>query len=562
MKCWTQSVGCFLLLAGPFACHAAPPPAVIVTNARIWTGDASRPNADTLVVVGDRIVAVGSAREATRWRVAGAVEINAHGHRVLPGFNDAHVHMLDGGASLESVQLFEANNLSEMVERLRTYIRTARPGHWIRGGNWDDMRWSPPVPPTRDDIDAVTGEFPVALDRVDGHSVLANSTALRRAGITRETPDPPGGVIVRDASGEPNGILRDAAINLLTRAIPPISREERRRAIELALEHAVTLGVTSVQDMDVEPDTLAVYAELAAERRLQVRVYVATALMHVEAPAQIGIEHAFGGPWLRIGAVKGYADGSLSSGTAYFFEPFRDLPESRGLLSDEMTPDEGMRARLLRADERHLQICVHAIGDAAISRMLDLYGEVVAAHGPADRRLRIEHAQHMAAADFDRFARLGVIAVGQPGFILDDMPWAEARLGFDRASRSYAYRSFLDHGVRLAVSTDWPVVSLDPMNTIYAAATRASAAFPNGWFPEQRISVEDALTAYTATAAYAEFQEADKGTLSPGKLADFVIVDPDPLSVQPAALRDVKVIETWVGGARRYSRDISGQLIR
>jgi predicted amidohydrolase YtcJ len=314
--------------------------------------------------------------------------------------------------------------------------------------------------------------------------------------------------------------------------------------------------------MDVDRETLAVYAELAAERHLPVRVYVATALMQVEMLAQMGIGQAFGGPWLRIGAVKGYADGSLSSGTAYFFEPYRDLPESRGLLSDEMVPEEGMRARLLRADERHLQICVHAIGDAAISRMLDLYGEIVAAHGSGDRRWRIEHAQHMAAPDFDRFARLGVIAVGQPGFVLEDSPWAEARLGHDRSSRSYAYRSFLDHGVRLAVSTDWPVVALDPMNTIFAAATRATAASPKGWFPEQRISVEEALTAYTVTAAYAESQEADKGTLIPGKLADFVIVDPDPLAIQPALLRDVKVLETWVGGERRYVRDISGRPIR
>jgi predicted amidohydrolase YtcJ len=284
-------------------------------------------------------------------------------------------------------------------------------------------------------------------------------------------------------------------------------------------------------------------------------VYAAPEIATVEHQARLGTRRAFGGPMLRIGALKAYADGSLGSRTAYFSQPFDDQPDNRGLLSEDMQPLAKIRDQMLRADAAGLQLCTHAIGDAGIATTLDLYQDIETAHGKRDRRLRIEHAQHMAARDFDRFAALGVIASVQPYHAIDDGRWAEARIGHDRASRTYAFRSFLDHGVRLALGTDWPVAPLDPMLTLYAAATRATldGRHPGGWFPEQKLTVAEAIAAYTMGSAYAEFQEQDKGSIEPGKLADFVLLSADVLTIPPEQIRTVRVLRTWVGGVEVYS---------
>ena len=541
--------------AAPASSDSRPAADLIVFNARIWTVNPAQPQADAVAVLNGRIAAVGADAAVMLWRGPGTRVVDAKGGRLLPGFNDAHVHFSDGGASLAAVQLTDAGSIKEFVKRIADYASHAPKGEWIRNGEWDETKWSPAKLPTRQDIDAVTPDNPVALDRYDGHMILVNSKVLALAGITSKTPDPPGGVIVRDAGGEPTGALKDAATELVQHIAPPLSVAQRRRAIDRALHEAAQRGVTSVQDMTLDYGDLAVYSQLLDEGKLSVRVYGAPPIAKIEDQAQLGIGRAFGSPALRIGALKMFADGSLGSRTAYFVQPYTDEPENRGLLYSDMLPLIKAGQRLMRADAANLQVCTHAIGDAGIAATLDLYQAVEKAQGPRDRRWRIEHAQHMAAKDFDRFAQLHVIASVQPYQAIDDGRWAEARIGHDRASRTYAFRTFMDHGVRLAFGTDWPVAPLDPMLTLYAATTRATldGKYPQGWFPEQKLTIQEAIAAYTMGSAYAEFQEHDKGSIEPGKLADMVLLSQDVLGVAPAAIRDTHVLKTWVGGVEVYN---------
>jgi len=386
---------------------------------------------------------------------------------------------------------------------------------------------------------------------------LANSAALGRAGVTETTADPPGGVIVRDARGFPTGVLKDAAMELVNRVIPKMTPDQRLHAVKRALEHAASVGVTSVQDMNPSYEDIAVYADLAARGELTARIYAAPMETGWYDQAKIGVHRAFGSTWLRIGAVKGYADGSLGSTTAYFFQPYLDAPETRGLLSDEMQDVNQMRTRLMAADHAGLQLCIHAIGDAGISQVLDLFGDIVKANGERDRRFRIEHAQHIAPKDFDRFARLKTIASVQPYHAIDDGRFAERRIGAERIKTTYAFRTLLDTGVRLAFGTDWTVAPLNPMLTLYAATTRATldGKNPNGWVPEQKITVEEAMTAYTAGSAFAEFQERDKGKITRGQLADMVVLSDDVFVIPAARIKDVKVLATIAGGTIVHQRN-------
>jgi predicted amidohydrolase YtcJ len=396
----------------------------------------------------------------------------------------------------------------------------------------------------------------VFVNRYDGHESLANSVALKLAGVTAKTPNPPGGEIVHDAQGNPTGVLKDAAQGLVDRVIPPMTHERRMRAARRALSHAASLGVTSVQHMSAEYEDVEVFEELAERGELTARIYAAPSITGWQDLAKIGIRHAFGSPWLRIGALKSFADGSLGSTTAYFFQPYTDAPQTRGLLGSEMQPLSKMQERMTGADAAGLQLCTHAIGDEAISITLDLYQKLTDQNGERDRRLRIEHAQHMAVTDFDRFARLHVIASVQPYHAIDDGRWAERRIGPERIKTTYAFRTFLDHGVRLALGTDWTVAPLNPMLTIYAAVTRATldGKNPNGWVPEQKLSVKEAVEAYTMGSAFAEFQDKEKGSITPGKLADLVVLSDDIFSIDPKAIRDVQVENTIVGGKVVYSR--------
>ena len=523
---------------------------LIITGAKIWTVDKAMPTAQAVAVLGDRIVAVGSSAELEAWRGPKTEVVNAGGKLLLPGFNDSHVHFITGGSQLDNVQLNDATSAQEFVTRVGEHARNMPKGEWILGGDWDETKWTPAELPTRQMLDAVTPNNPVFLSRYDGHMGVANSVALKLAEITKATPEVPGGTIVRDAQGEPAGGLKDAAMNYIYKVIPKLSSEQRARAAARALEHAASLGVTSVQDMVPDYEDIALFADLLERGKLTTRIYAAPAVALSEDQAKIGLRHSFGGPYLRIGAVKAFADGSLGSRTAYFFDPFSDQPGNHGLLSEDMQPLSKMRGHMMTADGAGLQICTHAIGDQAISMILDLYTELVKAHGARDRRFRIEHAQHMAAKDFERFDQLNVIASMQPYHAIDDGRWAEGRIGHDRASRTYAFRTFLDHKVRLAFGTDWDVAPLNPMLTVYAAVTRATldGKHPEGWFPEQKLSVAEAIEAYTMGSAYAEFQDTVKGSISVGKLADMVLVNEDILTIDPVKIRDAKVIRTIVGG--------------
>jgi predicted amidohydrolase YtcJ len=532
------------------AAQAKPAADLIITNARIWTVDKTRPQAEALAVVGERIVAVGSATDVDAWHGPQTKVVDAHGKLLLPGFNDAHVHFVDGGAHLQEVQLKDADTPQEFARRIGERVKTTPKGEWITGGDWDEQKWSPPSLPTKELIDSLTPDTPVAVNRYDGHEILVNSIVLRLANINSKTTDPPGGQIVRDAEGNPTGVLRDAAQDLVNKVMPPMSTARRLRAIHKALEHAASLGVTSVQDMNPSYDDVKAYAELQDRGELTARIYVAPLETGWKDQAKIGVRRAFGTPLLRMGAVKGYADGSLGSETAYFFDAFTDDPKSHGLLSDEMHPPSAMQARLKGADAAGLQLCIHAIGDHAISMILDMYEQIEKSNGKRDRRWRIEHSQHMAAKDFTRYARLGVIASVQPYHAIDDGRWAEKRIGADRIKRTYAFRTFLDNGVRLAFGTDWSVAPLNPMWTIYAAVTRATldGKNPEGWVPEQKLTISEAVEAYTMGSAYAEFQDKEKGSITQGKLADFVILRDDIFKIPPAAIKNVKVEATYLGG--------------
>jgi predicted amidohydrolase YtcJ len=554
---------CFLQVILKLACTASlfaqgkPTADLIIQNAHIWTVDRALPEADAVAIVGDRIVAVGGAAQVGAWRGTKTLVVDAGGKRLLPGFNDAHVHFVDGGSQLDNVQLNDATSQQEFARRIRERAGKLAKGEWLLGGDWDETKWNPAELPTKELIDSATPEIPIAVNRYDGHMVLANSLALKLAGITSQTRDPDGGVIVRDGKGNPTGALKDAAMDLLFKSVPPLSHDQRRHAIEGALAHAASLGVTSVQHMNPEYADIAIYSELLDEGKLTTRIYAAPLIPQVDDQIKIGVRRAFGDPYLRIGAVKAYADGSLGSATAFFFEPFSDQPGNRGILSDEMHPISLMQDRMMRADAAGLQICTHAIGDAGISAILDIYSAIEKEHGKRDRRWRIEHAQHMAAKDFDRFAQLNVIASVQPYHAIDDGRWAESRIGHDRATRTYAFRTLLDHGVRLALGTDWNVAPLNPMLTLYAATTRATldGKNPSGWFPEQKLTIREAIEAYTMGSAYAEFQEQEKGSITAGKWADMVLLSDDVLTIDPVKIREVHVLKTWVGGKLTYDAD-------
>jgi predicted amidohydrolase YtcJ len=543
-------VFCCVLVSG----QTKPAADIIITNAKIWTVDKVRPRAEALAIVGERIVAVGSAADMDSWHGPQTKVVDAQGRLLLPGFNDAHVHFVDGGDHLQQVQLKDAATPDNFAQRIAQRARKTPKGEWITGGDWDEQKWSPPELPTRQLIDPVTPNTPVFVNRYDGHESLANSVALQLANITSKTPDPPGGQIVRDAQGNPTGVLRDAAQDLVAKVMPPMSHAHRMRAIHQAMEYAASLGVTSVQDMNPSYDDVKAYSELQEKGDLTLRIYVAPMETEWKDQAKIGIRHAFGTPLLRMGAVKGYADGSLGSETAYFFDPYTDNPKSHGLLSAEMHPPSAMLQRLKGADAAGLQLCIHAIGDRAISMTLDMFEQIEKSNGKRDRRWRIEHSQHMAAKDFSRYAQLGVIASVQPYHAIDDGRWAEKRIGPDRIKRTYAFRTFLENGVRLAFGTDWSVAPLSPLWTIYAAVTRATldGKNPDGWIPEQKLTVPEAVEAYTMGSAYAEFQEKDKGSISPGKLADFVVLGDDIFHIPASQIKNVKVEATYVGGKLVY----------
>jgi predicted amidohydrolase YtcJ/beta-lactamase class A len=530
--------------------RSEPKADLALVNGHIWTGNPVRPWAEAVASRGERIIAVGSNADIQKLVSSSTRTINLEGKLALTGFIDDHTHFINGGFQLLSVDLRDARTPEEFARRIREHALKLGPGRWITGGDWDHELWPGAPLPSRELIDAGTPQNPVFVTRLDGHMGLANSAALRLADITKETKDPPGGTIVRDSrTGEPTGILKDAAQGLIHARIPTPGDAEYDQALKAALAEAARNGVTSIQDV-TSWDQYGVYRRFRDAGRLTVRVYARTPMSEWRRQADLVARQTAGDSWLRLGGLKAFMDGSLGSTTALFFEPYNDAPAKSGLMAGDNLPEGKLERDIRDADQAGLQCSIHAIGDKANNILLNYFEQVERENGPRDRRFRIEHAQHLLPSDIPRFARLGVIASMQPYHAIDDGRWAEKRIGPVRLKTTYAFRSLLDAGAKLTFGSDWTVAPLSPLLGIYAAVTRETidGRNPQGWVPEQKITVEEAVRAYTTTAAYAEFAERDKGTLEPGKLADVVVLSQDIFRVSPDEIPKTKVVYTVVGG--------------
>jgi len=525
---------------------------LVLVGGRVWAGK-GLPGGAALAIADERVLAVGSDADVRALAGPGTRVVDLRGRLVVPGFNDAHVHFLDGGYGLLSVDLRDARDEAELARRLGDHAKTLPAGSWILNGNWDHEIWPSRALPTRQRIDALTPDHPVFVNRLDGHMSLANSLALRLARITRDTPDPAGGTIVRDASGEPTGILKDNAQNLMNAVIPEPTRAMNLRAARAALREAARLGVTTIQD-NSSADALPTYQDLRGSGELTARIYVWRYAEMLTPLKQAGVRTGLGDDWIRLGALKILADGSMGAGTAAFFAPYADDPKTSGLL---IYPPEQLEAMILEADAAGFQLAVHAIGDRANSLVLGAFEKAALANGTRDRRFRVEHAQVVRKQDLARFAAVGAIASIQPSHCIDDMRWAEKRIGEARARDAYNFRSFTAAGIPVAFGTDWFVEPLDPRIGLYAAVTREfpGGGPPGGWLPHEKLDLEQALDLYTRGSAYAEFAEARKGTLEPGKLADLAVFAADLFRLPAREILTTPVDLTVVGGHIVFERE-------
>jgi predicted amidohydrolase YtcJ len=519
----------------------------IITGARIWTGNLRQPSAQAMAIKGDTIVAVGDFRNIKKLKGTGTNVVDLSGYFVVPGFIDSHIHFLTGGFNLSSVQLRDARSKEEFIRRIEDYSKTVLPGTWILGGDWDHTLWGGELP-SRDWIDVNTSDHPVFVTRLDGHMSLANSLAMKIAKVDGNTPDVAGGTIVRDRNGLPTGIFKDNATWLIEKMIPPPDEEQEDRALIAAMNYLASHGVTSVHHMCGHIGALE---RAKVNHRLITRIYAMVPVSQVQQLKEKIKKDGVGDKWLRFGGLKGFMDGSLGSHTAAFFEPYNDAPTDSGLMVEK--PEDLLRW-IAEGDREGFQVMIHAIGDRANHTVLDIYEKVASVNGPRDRRFRIEHAQHLTRDDIARFSKSGIIASMQPYHEMDDGRWAEKLIGHDRSLTTYAFRSLINSGATVTFGSDWYVAPPVPLEGIYAAVTRRTLDGKNteGWIPSQKISVEEALTAYTKNGAYSSFEEHLKGTLEPGKLADFVVISHDLTTIPPEKIRDATVLQTWVGGKKVY----------
>jgi predicted amidohydrolase YtcJ len=544
---------------------AKPKADVIFVHGNVYTGvvEASAfksiKRAQAIAVRGDRIAMVGENADVLKLKGPETQVIDLGGKFIMPGFNDAHTHLSEGGAQRLNVNLVGVKSLDEFRERIRAKVEAAAPGDWILGGGWDENLWPVKTVPTRWDVDEVSGDHPVFLDRVDGHIAVANTRALQLASITIASRDPKGGKIDRDANSQPNGILRETARAAVVNAIPEPTHDKRRQAMESALAEAAQWGVTSVQDNSHSWEDFKILEEIEKDGKLTARISewlpFNNALDELDSKRK---QHPKSDPMLHTGMLKAFMDGSLGSHTAALLEPYADDPKNSGLPQYDATKLKDMaRERVLAG----YQLGFHAIGDKGVQLALDAFAEaqkaakeqkVKAANGGDDYRSRIEHAQVVTPLEIVKFRDLKVIASMQPSHLLSDMKWAEARLGDKRAAHSYPWNEFLKRGVTLAFGTDYPVEPITPFRGLYAAITRRSEDGKQEYFPDQRITMDQAIAAYTMGSAFAEFEEKQKGQIVPGMFADFAVLDRDITAVSPQKLLETKVLRTVVGGKTVY----------
>jgi predicted amidohydrolase YtcJ len=532
----------------------------ILTGAHLRSSDSSSTPArvTAIAVAHGAIVAIGSDTEILKLKSPQTRVIDLHGAFAMPGFNDAHTHIASAGRQKLTVDLDNTTSLADMLSRIRAYVARAPAGAWIQGSGWDHTKWPFATLPSRTDLDSVTAGHPAMFYRTDGHIVIANSAALAAANITASTPAPPGGKIDHDSSGAPTGIVREGpAIALLSVHIPPPTPDERRRALEIAIADALSHGVTTVQDFsDWEDFQVLLTLEHANKLHLRVSEWLDFTLP-LKTLEERRASHDPADPLLHIGQLKAYMDGSLGSRTAALAEPYADDPTNTGIRRYDQTKLNQMTSERAAAG---FQLGFHAIGDEANHMALDAFAAAEQAARPASKsgtgatgfRFRVEHAQVLLPGDFDRFAQLGVIASMQPSHLLTDMNWAAERLGPQRARYSYAWKSFLNHGVTLAFGTDYPVESINPFRGLYAAITRQNEAGTATYQPQEKISLSEAIYAYTQASAFAEFREHLKGRLEPGFVADIVVLDRDPFKSTPQQLLRTRVLRTIVNGETVY----------
>jgi predicted amidohydrolase YtcJ len=502
-----------------------------------------------MAVTGGKVSWLGLSKQASAHRGKNTLVIDLGGHFVMPGFNDAHVHLGSGGFEKLNVDLVGSKSLDDMKQRIAARVKTAAPGEWIQGRGWDHTLWAEQKTPVRADIDAVTGDHPAIFNRVDGHIAIANSAALKVAGVTAQSPDPHGGKIDRDDKGEPTGILRETAMGLVSEKIPPPSAAQRRKAAELALQDAARSGITSAQDNSDWEDFLT-YEQMEKEGKLTLRI---AEWLPFDAPVEQLVKmrqhHSAKDPMLHTTMLKGFMDGSLGSRTAAMLAPYTDDPKNSGIPRYEQDKLNSMAAE--RAKDG-FQLGFHAIGDRGARMALDAFTYAIQKSNKKNLRFRIEHDQVIAPEDFKKFKDLGVIASVQPNHLLTDMNWAESHIGPERAKHSYPWKEFEDNGIPLAFGTDFPVEPITPFRGLYAAVTRKNEAGTKEYYPEQKLTIDHAIAAYTSGAAYAEFEEDKKGSLTPGMLADFVVLDRDITKVAPAEILKTRVLRTVVGGKTVY----------
>lgn len=535
-------IALLVVVVSLWSCSSKQPADLIVVG-KIWTGNEQQPIAEAMAIAGDTIVAIGTVSDINQYQGDNTKKIEApDGQLIVPGFIDTHTHFVDGGFRLSSVQLRDAKTPEEFIQRIKAFAATLPDGAWIMGGDWDHENWGGELP-DRNWVDSVTNGHPLWINRLDGHMSLANTAAMKAAGIDDKVKDVEGGTVVR-SKGRVTGIFKDNASNYIDKVVPAPPDALEDRALDAAMSYVASKGVTSAHNMFGYTQALE---RAWKAHRLKTRIYSGMQLTRWRNLSEIVKKRGNGDEWLRIGNLKAFVDGSLGSHTAAFHKPFVDSPKDSGFF---VTPPEELYAMIKSADSAGLRLMVHAIGDKAIHTLLDIFERVEKENGPADRRFRIEHAQHIAPADIPRFAQLGVVASMQPYHAIDDGRWADKIIGAERSKTTYAFKSLMDAKAVVSFGSDWFVAPPIPLEGIYAAVTRRTLdeKNPGGWVPEQKITVEQALKAYTLNAAYASFEENIKGSLETGKLADFVVLEKDITAIDPVEIRNVKVLRTVVGG--------------